>query len=300
MSIVIALLLCLQEAKSDVNIIIDEHFDEPRADGVTRAGDRRPVTAEHAGGRFTLQTFCHWRRQERPLRVPPQDDDEEETPRVEPVASSVPIRGAGVGAKYQLGTHVDIPSVGGAFADGTPVEFGDVDSDPMPGAYLGLNVGVDDFDAIVFVDWLSGPVEADDATTRQGFIPPNRPFLITDSFELTGDLWLLEVGFAPVLKRFETGALRVDLGVAAGAYFGKLSNLEIARRTFDESTGLTTNEKLSPSDESLFGGFAGPTVHASLALGSGWRVGALVESYRLFGDVSGWSHVAGIEFGRDF
>lgn len=295
MDILIALVVCLQDekprARSEVHIHLDEHWDEPRRDGVTEAGDAEPLVVPHAGGRFTFESRCHWRRQQPVPVVPSQDDPDDEPLEIQPVGKSEPLRGLGGGAKFQLGTRLDIPSVSGAFADGTAVEFADMDAKAMPGAYFGGTVGVGNFDAIVFVDWLSGPFNARDSVTRQGIDSTGRPFSFEEEFELTGDLWLLEVGFAPVLKRFEAGVLRVDLCLAAGAYVGKLTNLAIER---------AGGETLSPSDETLVGGFAGPTVRASLALGGGWRAGALIEYWRLFGDVSGGTAVAGIEFGRDF
>jgi len=299
--------------RQQVNLHMDEWFDEERTDGVTNAAHPYTLVAPN----FTYDGACHWRRRDKD-RVPPfpdpdddddQDEDQEDRSRPPdltptPRSSGITFRDVGGGIKYQFASTFGVPTIDAVSpTDSLALDFDEVDADGAPGAFFSTTLrfgdvlGLRDVEVAVFANYLGGKFTSTKSVTLLvddgrgiGVLVP-----VTDAYDLQGDFWLMEVGIAPVLKRFATddGSFSADISLAAGFYFGKLTNLEVNR------TGSRV-ESFSLSDESLKGFFVGPAIHASYRIGGNFRIGAFAEFWRLMGDLDAWTGIGGVEVRFDF
>jgi len=288
--------------RDQVNIRLHEWFDRERADGVTDAGHPTTLDLLHAGGQMTFNTYCHWLRKEKrrdEIAIPQPQEEQEDlpTPEFEPVPTIPLFRGGGVGGKYQFGTGLSIPTIDvRSPTDSVSVSFNQIETEGMPGLFLSTTVGFGEFEILLFADYVTGKFDGgsreSERTTSDGH---GGSTTVTDRFEFDGKIHLMEIGLAPTLTRFQTddGTLRVDVAIAAGLYYGELTDLRVAR------TG-EVNESLPVAYERLFGFFAGPTLHGSLRLFERIRLGFFGEFWRLLGDADGWTGLGGVELGIEF
>lgn len=287
-------------AGPQVNFRLDEWFDEEREDGVTDARHPKTLDVRHPNGGMSFNTYCHWRKRDKaPASVFEDDEQDEQDDRppdrqLLPPPALTPFRAVSTGGKLQLPTSLAVPNLEFLSArDGATVDFDSVDAESMPGFFLSTTIAVSGLELRLFADYVTGRFSAD-PEERTFEIPGERmgdpPLTITEAFELAGSLWLMEVGVAPVLKRFSTddGLFSFDVAVAAGVYFGRLTDVEVER------SGSVT-ETIAGEERSLFGFFAGPTAHASVRLSSAFRAGIFGEFWRLFGDAEGWTGLSGVE-----
>jgi len=308
----------IRGSQSHVNFRLDEYFDEEREDGVTDAGHPDTLELRHPNGGFSFNTRCHWRKRERnrPASLftspaPGEDqEDEEKRPIPEPIPMSIaPFRSISTGGFFQIPTGVEVPRLSTTFpSDLSAVDFDSIQLEGMPGGMLSTRLAFGEFEFDVFGRYLSGSFESDplEVTRLVASTPPERPpegreeeeepppadppRTVTDRFDLSGRLWLIEMGAAPILKRFATpdGLLTAEVGILGGVYVGRLTEMTVTRSGSIEETE-------SVEDRTLFGFLAGPMVRGSIRLAPSFRIGIAGQFVRLFGDVQGWTGGAGLE-----
>lgn len=283
------------ESRTETNVRMLEIFDEARDPSHYRHA--RPAVYSGGTTRVTYDADCLWTGRRKPPLLIPQDDDQEEEPPEftrPPVKTGTPFKDAGGGGKIQFPTTLGIPGID-VFSriDGAAVDYDEIDTEALPGAHLSTTLTLwERFDVEIFLDYVTGRFDSTEKTTIIADVGRGpEPFV--ESFELEGDVWLLEIGVAPVLWRFEEGVFSGRFMPAAGVYFGRMQDMSVER------SGLTS-ESIPVSDETLFGGFAGAIVRADVRLGRGWRIEIGGEFFRLFGDADGWSGLALLGFRIDF
>lgn len=287
------------EAKSEVNVRLIEFFDEDREH--PHYAQEKPVEVKTSTGRVSWSSECFWeKRQEEPFVPRFQEEDELPVPGVRRISGS-PLRSAAVAASFEPSTDYSISSF-----DALSPSTGDVAT--FDEVETGLVAGVSieavfepwkDFELGILVDYVAGEFKAGESRSIPAFwdphLSPEPPPDITDTFDLSGELWMLRIGIAPRIAGFATEdrVISVSLSPVIQFYTGALADIEVKRSGGAEET-------IELSDEDLTGGSVGAAVRGDVRISGAVRFAISVRAQRNFGDLEGWNSSGSVGISVDF
>ena len=243
--------------------------------------------------------MCHSNASSSNLLTPPRRQQEESKPPVDIPRSSTdfPIRSIGGGGAFQFPTHLTLSPISALTpTDGIETDFNEIDTQALAGAFLSVTLAFGSFEMGLFVNYRQGSFDAPTQDQGRQVSDGHGGFAtVIDSFDLKGDLWLVEFGVAPVLwnPSTEDGTFSLRLAPALGIYFGALHNMEV-------NCSGSVVESFSVADERILGAFIGPTAQARLRVAKGLHLNFDGAFFRLFGNARGWEGMLLLGFGGDF